>query len=81
MDADPAVALALVQEGRRRFALGRYEDERSFLGMRALVALGRIAQAREEASAFFELHPGSPFAERVHRLTGVHPPPQLPPRR
>ncbi|HEX7604821.1 MAG TPA: hypothetical protein VF316_24550 [Polyangiaceae bacterium] len=79
-DADPSLALELVGEGRRRFALGRYEDERAYLGMRALVDLGKIAQAREEASAFFEHHPDSPFAERVHRLTGVHPPPRSPRR-
>jgi len=41
--------------------------------MKALVHLGRIAAARDEATAFFEQHLESPWAERVERLTGVHP--------
>jgi hypothetical protein len=75
VDADPAAAVSEVDEGARRFPDGARADERSFLKMRALVNLGRIAAARDEAEAFFARHPGSAWGERAYRLTGVHPRP------
>ena len=72
-DDDPWAALELSREIEREFPSGQMVDERSLLTMRALVHLGRIAAARDEATAFFEQHPESPWAERVERLTGVHP--------
>jgi hypothetical protein len=73
VDSDPAAALALTREDEQRSPQGRFGDERSFLAMRALVHLGKIAAARDEATAFFQKYPQSPWAERVERLTGVHP--------
>ncbi len=69
VDADPAAALALARADERAPSA----DERSFLAMRALVHLGRIAAARDEAAEFFQKYPESSWAERVERLTGVHP--------
>ena len=73
VDSDPAAALALAREDERRSPEARFGDERSFIVMRALVHLGNIAPARDEATAFFQKHPESVWAERVERLTGVHP--------
>jgi len=74
VDADPRAALELSREVEREFPSGQMADERSFLTMRALVHLGRIAAARDEATAFFQHeHPEGSWAERVERLTGVHP--------
>jgi len=73
VDSDPAAALALAREDEQRSPQGRFADERSVLAMRALVHLGKIAAARDEATAFFQKYPQSPWAERVERLTGVHP--------
>lgn len=73
VDSDPVAALALAREDERRAPEGRFADERSFLAMKALVHLGKIAAARDEATGFFEKHPESAWGERVERLTGVHP--------
>jgi len=81
VDADPPLALELAREGEERFPDGALADERAYLKARALVNLGRIARARDEAEAFFQRHPGSPYAERIYRLTGVHPRPPPPARR
>jgi hypothetical protein len=77
-EAAPEAALELAREGEERFPDGALADERAFWKMRALVNRGRIARARDEAEVFFERHPASPHAERVHRLTGVHPRPRPP---
>jgi hypothetical protein len=78
VDADPTGALDAAAEGERRFPDGRMADERSYLKMRALVHLGRIGAARDEAEAFFERFPDSDYAESAYRLTGVHPRPAPP---
>lgn len=78
VDAQPAAALALAEEARRQFPDGPTADERSLLEMQALVHVDRIADARVQATAFFQRYPGSPFAERVFRLTGMHPRPRPP---
>lgn len=78
VDTDPAAAVAIAEEGERRFPDGALADERSYLKMRALVHLGRIGLARGEAEVFFERFPGSSFGEDAFRLTGVHPRPPTP---
>lgn len=78
VDADPPGALAAAEEGERRFPGGRMADERSYLKMRALVHLGRIGAARDEAEAFFERFPDSEYGASAYRLTGVHPRPAPP---
>lgn len=81
VDARPEAALALAEDGERRFPSGPYAEERAWLKMRALVHLGRIGIARDAASRFFEQHPDSPLARYVFRLTGVRPMPALGPPR
>lgn len=81
VDASPEAAVALAEEGDRRFPSGPYGDERAFLRMRALVHLDRIGIARDAARQFYERHPDSPLAHSVFRLTGMRPlPPLGPPR-
>jgi len=80
-DPHPGAALALARLGEARFPSSRFADERAWLKMRALVHLGQIAPARDEAQLFFERFPHSPYGERVYRLTGVHPRPRPGPRR
>lgn len=81
VDRQPRRALALVREAERRFPRSRLGDERALLRMRALVHLGQIAPARDEAVLFFKRFPGSPLAPRVQQLTGTHPRPRPGPRR
>jgi hypothetical protein len=80
VDPQPEVALGLAWQAEQRFPRGRRADERAWLKMRALVHLGRIAEARDEAARFFKRHPRSRYAGRVHRLTGMHPRPRPGPR-
>jgi hypothetical protein len=75
VDADPARAVELAEDGERRFPDARVADERRFLKLRALVHLGDIPRARVEAEEFFEAHPDSPLGRDVYRLTGVRPRP------
>jgi hypothetical protein len=75
VDVDPIAALALARAEALRSPDAPVADERSFRAMQALVHLGQIAGARDEAASFFRQHPQSPWGERVERLTGVHPRP------
>lgn len=81
VDSDPRTAIAVADDGERRFPSSRVADERAFLRMRGLVHLGEIGIARDAARQFFERHPDSPLARQVFRLTGMRPlPPLGPPR-
>jgi hypothetical protein len=82
VDADPRTAVALAEDGERRFPSGRSGDERALLKMRALVHMDQIVVAREAAGRFFEQYPESPYGRLVFKLTGMRPlPPLGPPRR
>lgn len=75
VDADPPAALALADEGDRRFPDGTLADERAFLRMRALVHLNRIVDARVRARELYARSPDSPWSARAFQLTGEHPRP------
>ena len=68
---DPAAALALADEGAKRFAGGVFAHEREAIAIQALVALGRTARARARASKFLSAFPKSPYRERLERATGL----------
>jgi hypothetical protein len=76
-DSDPARALALSDEGERRFGESPRAVERRLFEIRALVKLERIGKARSKAERYLELYPPGPMTDEVERLTGVHrrPPP------
>ena len=80
-DAEPARALAAARADEARAPAAPHADERAYLVMRALVHLGRIAEAHDAAADFFIRYPGSDFAARVERLTGMHPRPRPGPAR
>ncbi len=63
--ADPETALALSEDGNRRFPGGVLQEEREASAIRSLAALGRESDARRRARRFLENYPKSPFAERV----------------
>ncbi|HEX9049856.1 MAG TPA: hypothetical protein VF841_04920, partial [Anaeromyxobacter sp.] len=81
VDTQPQAAVALAEDGERRFPSGPYAEERAWLRMRALVHLGEIGIARDAARRFYELYPDSPLARYVFRLTGMRPMPPLGPPR
>ena len=79
VDVDPRAAIALADDGERRFPASHYGDERAFLRMRGLVHLGDIGVARDAARVFYERYPDSPLGRYVFRLTGMRPMPPLGP--
>jgi hypothetical protein len=63
--SDPARAVALVDEGHRRFPRGSFYQERESIAVLALAQIGRTSEARERAKHFLDAHPQSPYAERL----------------
>jgi hypothetical protein len=66
--ADPARALAIVAEHERRFPRGTLGQEREVIAVGALVALGRVSEARARAARFVELFPRSAYRRRIEAL-------------
>ncbi len=63
---DPAAALALAEDGQRRFAKGHLVEEREGLSVIALVRLGRRDEARARAKTFADRYPKSALVSRIH---------------
>jgi len=76
---DPATAVALANEGERRFPTSSLREEREALAIRALINLQQIGAARVRAEAFLRRYPNGRFANEVAAMTGVHLTPQGPP--
>jgi len=66
---DPTAALAMADEGQRRFAAGVFTQEREVIAIEALQRLGQADTARRRATRFLEDHPESPFADKVRLLS------------
>ncbi len=64
---DPGGALALAEEGKRRYGAGLFGQEREAIAVGALSELGRVEEARTRARTFLVRYPGSPLAEKVRR--------------
>jgi hypothetical protein len=77
-ETDPARALALSEEGEKRFGESPRAVERRLYEIKALVKLGRIGSARTKAERYLAAYPPGPMTDEVERLTGVHrrPPPE-----
>ncbi|WP_437318089.1 hypothetical protein [Sorangium sp. So ce385] len=71
---DAGSALALTVEHARRFPAGVLGQEREFIAIRALLALGRAAEARARAARLLERFPGSAYRGRLESL-GLEEPP------
>jgi hypothetical protein len=72
---NPASALALADQGERRFTESPRAEERRALAIQALINLGRIGEARSRAYQFLERYPSGPYSDHVAAMTGVHPTP------
>lgn len=66
---DPARALVLTEEHRRRFPRGLLAEERDAIRISALAALGRTEEARREAESFSKDHPDSVHRDRIEGVT------------
>jgi RNA polymerase sigma-70 factor (ECF subfamily) len=67
--ADPARALALVHAAEARFPRGYVREERGYVEIMALVALGRLGEARPKIARFLRDHPDSAFSQRVREAS------------
>lgn len=70
---DPGAALALVEDGQRRFAKGHLVEEREGLGVIALARLGRRDEARARAKTFAARYPKSALVARIDAELGEAP--------
>jgi hypothetical protein len=68
INTDPAKALALCEDHARRFPTGLLVEEREALAIQALIALGRVDEAKKRADAFYVKFPDSPLTRRIHGL-------------
>jgi hypothetical protein len=67
---DPARALSLTREHRRRFPRGVLAQEREVIAIEALSRLGRPDEAKKAATDFTELYPDSAHRKKVETTTG-----------
>ncbi len=65
---DPAFALTLVREHRRRFPSGSMDQEREVIAVSALMALGRVDEARQAGDRFARDHAGSAYVARIRAI-------------
>lgn len=70
VDADPARAYALTQQGRSQFRRGVLREEREALAVIALWNMGEQTRAERAAEQFLERYPRSSFRERLEALAG-----------
>jgi hypothetical protein len=73
LGSDPARALALTEERRRRFPAGALDQEADVVAIEALLKLGRRDAAAARASRFEARYPGSVHARRLRALIGTKP--------
>lgn len=67
---DPAKTLALMQAAEQQFPNGAMIQERRGYAILALVALGRTAEAEQQADAYLERWPNGPLSRRVKDALG-----------
>ena len=71
-EKEPDRALALAEQGEKRFGDSPRAVERRLYEIKALVKLGRIGSARTRAERYLAAYPPGPMTDEVERLTGVH---------
>jgi hypothetical protein len=62
---EPVRALRIVREGHVAFRGGYFEQERRYIEVMALFALGRRGEAHAQATWFLRDYPGGPYRHRV----------------
>jgi hypothetical protein len=68
-ESDPQRAMLRLDAYERRYPTGRFALEAKVLRIDAFAAGGDPASARRLAEHFLALHPSSPYAERLRRMT------------
>jgi hypothetical protein len=70
LSSNPAGALGIVQSARARFKPSFLPEERDYVEVMALHALGRTDEAKAAASRFLSAYPGCAFGNRVRGAIG-----------
>jgi RNA polymerase sigma-70 factor (ECF subfamily) len=70
LSSDPAGALAIVRRARAQSGASFLAEERDYVEVMALAALGRSDEARILANRFLNAYPGGAFGKRVSRVIG-----------
>jgi hypothetical protein len=68
LSSNPAGALAIVRGARARFTPSFLPEERDYIEVMALHALGRSGEAETAASRFLRAYPSGAFSNRVRRI-------------
>ncbi len=71
-DKDPAAAVELAREGKRRFPDSPDAPERASILIHALGTLGRASDARGEAEQMVNHYPDSSWVKEIEQYTGAH---------
>jgi RNA polymerase sigma-70 factor, ECF subfamily len=69
LPSDPAQALALARASEVRFPQGYLREERSYVAIMALLAMGRVDEARPEVARFLRAYPDGAFSRRVREAS------------
>ncbi len=72
--SDPAETLRLVRQGAVRFPRGYFRQERRYLEVMALFALGQRGEARARAYWFLRDYPAGPYRKKIELALARHPP-------
>ncbi len=70
---DPGRTLRLAREGELSFRNGYFQQERRYIEVMALFALGRTGEAHAQALAFLRDYPGAPYRRKIEREQLRHP--------
>ncbi len=70
--SDPGLAIALADEGDRRFPGSAGAAERASARIHALAEQGRATQARGEAESVVNRYPDSSWVREIEAFTGAH---------
>ncbi len=68
--SNPAGALSIVRDARARFKPSFLPEERDYVEVMALQALGRSADAKAAASRFLNVYPDGAFGNRMRQIAG-----------
>jgi len=69
LSTDPARALALVRDTEARFPDGYVKEEREYVEIMALIAMGRLDEARPQITRFLRAYPESAFSRRLREAS------------
>jgi hypothetical protein len=74
----PGRALSIARGLETRFPQGYFREERAYVEVMALLALGRTDEGRLKAGQFLRVHPDGPYSRRVRGALSGRAEPMVP---